>query len=51
VWPRRDRPVLPHGPFVMPQFHEGPLPRRLLAAWLRGFEAGPEPVLPMRSAG
>src|SRR6478735_152143 len=32
VWPRRDRPVLPHGPFVMPQFREGPLPRRLIAA-------------------
>jgi hypothetical protein len=37
VWSRRDRPTLPRGPFVMPQF-EHALERRLLAAWLRGLE-------------
>ena len=35
VWPRRDVPTLPRGPYVMPQFRGGPLERRLLAAWLR----------------
>jgi hypothetical protein len=35
VWPRADRPVLPRGPFVMPQFGGGHLERRLLVAWLR----------------
>jgi hypothetical protein len=35
VWPRVDRPVLPRGPFVMPQFGGGHLERRLLVAWLR----------------
>ena len=35
VWPRRDVPALPRGPYVMPQFRGGALERRLLAAWLR----------------
>src|SRR5687767_7295995 len=37
VWPRLDHPVLPRGPFVMPQFR-GSLERRLLSAWLRSCE-------------
>ena len=51
VWPRRDRPLLPHGPFVMPQFREGALARRLVVAWLREVDAGaePVPVEPLRS--
>ena len=35
VWPRRDVPTLPRGPYVMPQFRGGALERRLIAAWLR----------------
>jgi hypothetical protein len=37
VWPRADWPVLPRGPYVMPQFRDGTLERRLLAAWLRAI--------------
>jgi hypothetical protein len=46
VWPRADRPVLPRGPFVMPQFGGGTLERRLLAAWLRSCarDAAPAPL-------
>jgi hypothetical protein len=43
VWPRRDVPALPRGPYVMPQYRGGPLERRLIAAWLRENDR-PEPV-------
>jgi hypothetical protein len=49
VWPRADQPVLPRGPFVMPQFLGGGLERRLLAAWLRCCDQAASPLL--RAAG
>ena len=45
VWPRRDVPALPRGPYVMPQFR-GALERRLLAAWLRENDRDDVPALP-----
>jgi hypothetical protein len=47
VWPRLDRPVLPRGPFVMPQFAGTGLERRLLVAWLRGCGSEPAIALPV----